>query len=400
MKTKGLNVMDRCPLPKGFQAAGISAGLKKSGKPDMALIFSEVPAVMAGTFTTNQIQAASVKLCRKRLASRIGHAIVVNSGNANACNGRQGLKDAERMTALMAEQLGVSPKTVYVSSTGRIGVRLPMDIIEGGIYKLAPALSAKGGETAAHAIMTTDTKVKHCSVQVKISGKTVTLSAMAKGSGMIEPNMATMLAYLMTDACVEPRALQACLSEAVADSFNRITVDGDMSTNDTVLFMANGLADNTPLKPGHKDWAAFQAAVRAVTFDLAMKMVVDGEGAAKFITVRVKGARNDREADLAARSVANSLLVKTSWAGDYPNWGRIMDALGYSAAKVVEEKVEMLYDGMLAVKNGLKAGVSIERLKKVIQQKKFEIEINLHLGRGGAVVYTCDCTEEYIRINV
>ena len=399
MKTS-IRVQDKAVLPKGFKAAGVVAGLKKSGHKDMALIFSEVPATLAGTFTTNQVKSATVKLCQKRLAARIGHAVIINSGNANACNGEQGVQDAEHMAALTAELLGVSSETVLVSSTGRIGVRLPMEIIEKGIRLSVPALSAKGGSDAAHAIMTTDTKVKHATVKVRIDGREVVVSAMAKGSGMIEPNMATMLAYIMTDAAVQAKALQALVSEAVDHSFNRITVDGDRSTNDTVLCFANGMAGHKALTPSHKDWSVFAAAIRAVTFDLAMKMVRDGEGAGKFVTIAVKGARNDREADIAARSVANSMLVKTSWVGTYPNWGRIMDALGYSDAKVVEEKVEMQYDGKLAVKNGMKAGEPIEVLRKVQEQKEFRIDIDLHLGKGAAVVYTCDCTEEYVRINM
>ncbi|HBA84031.1 MAG TPA: bifunctional glutamate N-acetyltransferase/amino-acid acetyltransferase ArgJ [Verrucomicrobia bacterium] len=400
MKTNKIKISDTIALPRGFKAAGVVAGLKKNGQPDMAMIFSEVPAVAAGTFTTNQVQAASVKLCRKRLETKTAHAVVVNSGNANACNGAQGLRDARRMTELTAELLGVSSETVYVSSTGRIGIPLKMDIIENGIRDLSQKLSTKGGSDAAHAIMTTDTKVKHGSIRLTIDGQEVTLSAMAKGAGMIEPNMATMLAYLMTDAAVNAVALQKCLSEAVELSFNRISIDGDMSTNDTVLFFANGVAGNRLLKPGHRDWARFVEAVRALTLSLAIKMVEDGEGVTKFVTIRVKGARNERDADIAARSVANSLLVKTSWVGEYPNWGRIMDALGYSEAKVVEEKVEMHYDGLLAVKNGVKAGAPIERLKKIQKQKKFEIDIDLHIGKGETVVYTCDCTEEYVRINM
>ena len=222
MKTNKIKISDTMALPRGFKAAGVVAGLKKNGQPDMAMIFSEVPAVAAGTFTTNQVQAASVKLCRKRLEAKIAHAVVVNSGNANACNGAQGFRDAERMTELTAELLGVSPDTVYVSSTGRIGIPLKMDIIERGIRDLTAKLSSKGGSDAAHAIMTTDTKVKHGAIRLQIDGKEVTLSAMAKGAGMIEPNMATMLAYFLTDASVNTAALQKCLSEAVELSFNRI----------------------------------------------------------------------------------------------------------------------------------------------------------------------------------
>ncbi len=388
-------------LPKGFRAGGVAAGLKKSGDRDMALIFSDTPCAMAGTFTTNQVKAATVKLDMARLKSRTpGHGVIINSGNANCCNGPQGMKDAERMAALTAELLGVSPQTCYVCSTGRIGVNLPMDIIEPGIRKIVGAIRADGGEEAARAIMTTDTRPKFGTVRLKIGDRPVILSGMAKGAGMIEPHMATMLCFLLTDARVKPGALQRALSDAVADSFNRITVDGDMSTNDTVLFFANGQAGNAELGPGHKDWPAFAAAVRALCLNLALKMVHDGEGADKFVTIRVKGARNAADADVAARSVANSMLVKTSWAGGYPNWGRIMDALGYSPARVIENKVEMFYDGRLAVRQGVKAGVSIDQMKRIQAQKDFTITIDLHLGQGEAVIYTCNCTEEYVRINM
>ena len=387
-------------LPKGFKAAGIAAGLKKKNRKDLALVYSESAAVMAGTFTTNQVKAASVKLCRKRLKGPGGRAIVINSGNANACTGAPGMLDAERMAQVTSECLGVKENTVFVCPTGRIGVRLPMETIEKGIRTAAAHLSKEGGADAAEAIMTTDTKIKHCTVRFQVDGKQAVLTAMAKGAGMIEPNMATMLAFLMTDAAVEQEALQEGLGEAVAQSFNRITVDGDRSTNDTVLFMANGQAGNRPLRRSHPDWNVFAKAVQAVTTNLALKMVADGEGATKLVTVRVCGARNDADADLAARAVANSLLVKTSWAGDYPNWGRIMDALGYSRARVDEERVDIQYDDLPAAVHGVAAPTPLDDLKRIQRQKAFTIQINLHLGSGEAVVYSCDCTEEYVRINM
>lgn len=399
MSSPTVVMSEEITLPKGFKAAGIAAGLKKKNRKDMAMIYSETAAVMAGTFTTNQVKAATVKLCRKRIKGA-GRAIVINSGNANACTGAQGILDAERMAQVAAECLGVNERAVFVCSTGRIGVRLPMDIIEAGIRKAAPQLARDGGGAAAEAIMTTDTRIKHCTARFQVDGKPVTVAAMAKGAGMIEPNMATMLAFVMTDATADADALQSCLSDAVADSFNRITVDGDRSTNDTVLFMANGAAGNKPLRPSHPDWKKFAEAVRAVTTNLALKMVQDGEGATKVVTIKVKGARNDADADIAARSVANSLLVKTSWVGDYPNWGRIMDALGYSRAKVDEERVDISYDDLPAARGGLFAGTPIDDLKRIQRQKAFTIEINLNLGAGEAVVYSCDCTEEYVRINM
>ena len=399
MSSQKLTVSEEIALPKGFRASGVAVGLKKGNTKDMALMMSDVPATMAGTFTTNQVKAASVKLCQKRLASRTGRAVIINSGNANACNGPQGMIDAERMAALTAKLAGINENHVYVCSTGRIGVPLPMEVIEKGIPQAVEHLAKDGGIAAAEAIMTTDTKMKVCTARITVDDQPVTLTAMCKGAGMIEPNMATMLAFLMTDAAVEADALQACLVEAVNHSFNRVTVDGDRSTNDTVLFFANGEAKNRPLKPTHSDWSIFCEAVHALTLRLALKIVEDGEGASKLVTVRVKGAKTDADADIAARSVANSLLVKTSWVGEYPNWGRIMDSLGYSDAKMDEGRVEIRYDDLLAAKNGVAAGTPLDELKRIQRQKAFTIDIDLHLGPGEAVVYSCNCTEEYVRIN-
>lgn len=400
MTAKKMTITDDMVLPKGFKAAGVAAGLKKGNRKDMAMILSDTPAVMAGTFTTNQVKAASVKLCMKRLAGGVGRAVIINSGNANACTGAQGVLDAERMAQVAAEATGADERHVFVCSTGRIGIRLPMDILEPGIRKAAAALARDAGNLASEAIMTTDTKPKRCTARFAVDGQPVTVSAMAKGAGMIEPNMATMLAFVLTDAAVDPDALQACLADAVNRSFNRITVDGDRSTNDTVLCMANGAAGNRTLKRSHPDWAAFAEAVRSLTMSLALKIVEDGEGATKVVTVRVRGARTDSDADVAARAVANSLLVKTSWVGDYPNWGRIADSLGYSDAKVDEERLDIRYDDLYACKGGLYAGTPVDDLKRIVRQKAFTIDIDLNLGRGEAVVYTCNCTEEYVRINM
>ena len=400
MKKTSLKFSAQATLPSGFRAAGIVAGLKASGKPDMALFFSDSPATLAGTFTTNQVKAATVRLDADRVAT-IGaaHGIVVNSGQANACTGKNGLRDAQAMAVHAAAQFGVAPELFLVCSTGRIGVPLRMDIILPGIEKLAQAVVPTGGESAARGIMTTDLVPKRFTVPFTANGKSCRLTGIAKGSGMIQPCMATMLAFLLTDAKVDRRALQKTLKAAVDQSFNRISVDADQSTNDTVLLLANGRAGNAALKPGHPDWPSFVAALEGVTFRLAMAMVRDGEGAQKLVTVRVQGARTPADAEAAVRSVANSFLVKTSWVGSYPNWGRIMDALGYSPAKVDENKVEIRYGPLLAVKNGLKAGASIEQLTKIAARKEFTITIDLHLGRHAATVYSCDCTEEYVKIN-
>jgi glutamate N-acetyltransferase/amino-acid N-acetyltransferase len=395
-----MKIEKRIILPKEFRAAGVAANIKRSGAKDMALLVSDVPAVAAGAFTTNQVKSATVRLCLQRIARRRGRAIVVNAGNANACTGAQGLRNADAMTALTAKRLGLDKNDVYVCSTGSIGVQLPMEKIRAGIDKLVPALRATGGKNAALSICTTDRWPKFGTVRLTIDGKPVVLTAMAKGAGMIEPNMATMLCFMMTDAAVRPGDLQRCLSDAVQTSFNRVSVDGDMSTNDTVLFLANGAAGNKSLTTKHRDWKKFCEAVQALTLSLALSMVRDGEGATKVVAVHVKNARNDVEADAAARSVANSLLVKTSWAGDYPNWGRIMDAIGYSKAKVAEEKVDIAYGKIVAVKRGISAGADVHALSRIQKQERFDITINLRLGKGNATVYTCDIGHEYVDINV
>jgi glutamate N-acetyltransferase/amino-acid N-acetyltransferase len=387
--------------PQGFTASGVHAGIKGKGtKLDLAMIVSLQDAAIAGTFTTNKIQGSHVKLCRQRIAGRKARAIVVNSGCANACTGPQGLVDAELMALCAAKELGIDEKVVFVCSTGTIGIPLPMDRIDAGIKAAVLSLSETGGQTAAKAIMTTDTVDKQYAVELTIDGRIVRIGGMAKGAGMIEPNMATMLAFLTTDAAVESRALQKCLSTAVGKSFNRVTIDGDQSCNDTVLFMANGTAGNGALNENHPDWKTFTDAVEDVARELAVKIAKDGEGATKFVTVTVKSAASDDGAHKAARAVANSLLVKTSWFGGDPNWGRVIDAVGYSGADVKEELIDISYDGLLAVKGGrANPDVSIKDLEEVIARKSFVLDIELHLGKGSDVVYTCDCSEEYVKIN-
>ena len=375
--------MKTLPLPRGFRAAGLHAGVKRDGAKDMALIVSDRPATVAGTFTTNQVCAAPVKVCRERLrAGGPGRAVVVNSGNANACTGARGLADAERMCALAAAATGAAVEEVFVCSTGSIGVPLPMPAIESGIAALADALGTDGID-AADSILTTDTRRKVA--RRELGGGS--LVAFAKGAGMIEPNMATMLCYVLTDLEVpDPRPM---LSEAVARSFNRISVDGDMSTNDTVLMLANG-ASGSPAPPG------FQETLNEMLLELALDIVDDGEGTSKVVTIDVAGARDDLEADTVARTVANSLLVKTAWAGSYPSWGRIMDAVGYSRAKVVEENIHIHFDDTEKVRGGLDTGAD-ERAST--QAEAFTVRIDLGLGDGGATVYTTDCTEDYVRLN-
>jgi len=404
--------------PKGFRATAVACDIRghgKKGRLDLAIIASVVPCHAAGTFTTNQIKAAPVKLTRKHLRDRRAQAIVVNSGNANACTGVQGMQDAARMAEETARLLGLKPWEVLVCSTGRIGTPLPMKKVIGGIQEAAARLgdtkfshSPKAGELAARAITTTDTKPKQVAVQFELDGKEVTIGGICKGAGMIAPGMsesgeppalhATMLSFLTTDAAVERRTLQECLNRAVAQSFNSVTVDGDMSTNDTVLLLANGMAGNEPLSANHPALPTFQAALNHVTGELARRIARDGEGASKFITVRVTGAASNHDAQIAAHSIANSSLCKTAWYGGDSNWGRILDAVGYSPAKIVEEKADVAYNGEYVFRGGQPAKHS-KKLSKILRQREFTVEVNLHLGDGAATVYTCDLTHEYVSIN-
>jgi glutamate N-acetyltransferase / amino-acid N-acetyltransferase len=416
--------------PRGFLASGVFCDIKRLGtgkgsnkgpKRDLALIVSEVPCTVAGLFTTNQICAAPVKLCIERVQRGVAQAIVVNSGNANACTGRQGLTDAREMTALVAEQFGLKKEHVLVGSTGRIGVVMPMPNVRRGIVAAAPRVNASNSSAAhvAEAIMTSDTRPKQIAVEFSVGAKTVRIGGVCKGAGMIQPGMsatgqrpaamplhATMLCFITTDAAIEAKALQACLNEAVAQSFNRITVDGDMSTNDTVLVLANGLAENETLtsKSG-RDLALFQSALNHVCLELAKMIVRDGEGVTRFVTVRVEGAENFADADTAARAVANSALVKTSWFGGDPNWGRIIDALGYSAARVVEDKVDIGYSApggreiLWSLKRGQPTEATFKQLCATVAAKEFDLHIRLNLGRASALMYASDLTEEYVEFN-
>ena len=391
---------DAAVLPEGFRAAGVHCGLKPSA-PDLALFVSDHPATGAGVFTTNRVTASCVAWCREVLGEGgTVRAIVVNSGNANACTGAGGKRDTAQMAGWTAEHLGISGREALVSSTGPIGVPLPMEKIAGGIRAAAAAATPEGGEAAARAMLTTDTMPKHLTVALAAGGVPVRVTGIAKGAGMIHPGMATMLAYFFTDAAVNRDALRSCLSAAIEASFNRITVDGDRSTNDTALFLANGAAGNEALHPGHADWAAFCQAVDAIALGLARKIVRDGEGATRLVTVRVRGAASDGDADRAARAIGNSLLIKTSWAGGDPNWGRVLCALGYSGADVRPEEIDVTYDNVPAVRGGAGAGTPVERLREVTTRPAYTLDVALHRGNGEAVLYACDITEEFVRINV
>lgn len=392
--------MEKLILPKGFKSAGVCAGVKKSGARDMAMIVSAVDAAAAGTFTTNQVQAAPVKLCKKHIANGRARAIVMNSGVANACTGEKGMAAAETMAVMTAERLGCTPEDVFVCSTGSIGPQLPMQAIESGIGLLYNALEPDNGNETAEAMMTTDTRPKSIAVDFVLGGTPCRMVGFAKGAGMIEPNMATMLSYIITDASIDQASLQQALSAAVNVSYNRISVDGDQSTNDTVLALANGMAQNEMIDANSPEWDRFFSILKDVTFDLAMQIINDGEGITRTVTINVCGATDDKEADTAARSVANSMLNKTAWAGEHPNWGRVMDALGYSKAAVVEDQVRICFDDTLCVEHGMAADYSEAALVAVVSKSHFDINIDLGMGQGCAVVYSCNCTEEYVRINV
>ena len=415
--------------PLGFRAAalfcdvktlGTGKGSDKGQKRDLALIVSDVAAKAAGMFTTNQICAAPVKLCVEHLQNNSAQAVVVNSGNANACTGPQGLADAREMAALTSQALGLKTTDVLVGSTGRIGVPLPMPNLRNGIAAVAEQLKPTQAAAAqtAEAILTSDTQSKQIAVMFQLGSKTVRLGGIAKGAGMIQPGMsptgtrlasatqglhATMLAYLTTDANVNAANLKKCLREAVAQSFNRITVDGDMSTNDTVLLLANGLAGNGKLSAA--DLKTFQTALNHVCLELAKMIVRDGEGISRVVTVRITGANSFADADAAARAIGNSALVKTSWSGGDPNWGRIIDALGYSPAQVVEEKVDIAYSAsdsrkkIYSLKKGRPTRTAFGTLCKAVESREFDLHINLNLGKGEAVLYAADLTEEYVEFN-
>jgi len=382
----------------GFSFASISAGIKKSGAEDLALVYSEKTAVTAGVFTTNKIKAAPVKITVKRIASQRGQAIIINSGNANACTGRKGYDDASEMTVRAAEELGISPDLVYASSTGVIGRPLPIDKIRKAIPQLAKRLSPSYLEKIASAIMTTDTFAKISSKKIPIKGKTGTIAGIAKGAGMICPNMATMLCFIFTDIAIRPEALKSALREAVTGSFNRISIDNDMSTNDMALIMANGSLENIPLTKGNPSYAKFKNALNEITYDLARMIVEDGEGASKVVEIEVKGARNEAEAMKAAASVANSMLVKTALYGKDPNWGRIIAAVGYSGIDIDEENIDIYLNNIKLVAKG--TGTGKEKVARdVLSNRYITLTIHLNSGRKSAKVLTCDLTKKYIEIN-
>ncbi len=384
----------------GILAAGMAAGIKKNGAPDLALIVSEREAAAAGVFTTNKVVAPPLELDRKTLRRGKGRAILVNSGNANACTGRRGYADAVKMAELTAKALHIPVGDVFIGSTGVIGKPLPMDRIGTAIPLLAAQLSRQGGELAARAIMTTDTIIKEAAVSDTIGGRTVTVGGMAKGSGMIHPNMATMLAYLVTDAEIPRGALQRDLRQAVDRSFNRIPVDGDTSTNDMVLCLANGLAGNKPIKPGSADARKFQALLDHVCLDLAKKVAWDGEGATKFVELTVTGARTESDALRAANAIATSSLVKTAWFAEDANWGRTMAAVGRSGARIREERIAITIGHVPIVRRGVGLGPDAEaQAHAAMKSREFTVTVDLGMGKSRCTVWTSDLSTEYVKIN-
>ncbi len=384
----------------GILASGIAAGIKPSGKKDLALVYSSAPARAAAVFTRNQVKGAPVLVSQEHLRDGRAQAILASSGCANVCTGEQGLKDAREMTRIVGELLRVSPRQVLIAATGVIGQHLPMDKVRAGLPRLVKGLSPQGGRHAAEAILTTDTVPKEAAVRLEVAGRPVTIGGIAKGVGMLEPHLATMFCFMATDAMVAGDALHAVLQRAVDRSFNRITVDGDQSTSDTVAVLANGLAENASLERGGKGLRQFARGLEALTTRLAKLLVEDGEGATKLVEIRLRGARTRREALLAARSVANSPLVKTALNGGDPNWGRIMMALGKSPARVVGERVAIAIGDEALVERGVqKAAARLDRIREVMGRREYAITIDLGLGRGEDYVWTSDLSEEYVRIN-
>lgn len=389
--------------PKGFLAGGAQVGIKK-GKEDMALIISKGPANAAGVFTTNVVKAAPVLWDIKNIENKIS-GIVANSGNANACTGEKGLKDAEDTAEKLAKNIGVNKENILVCSTGVIGVNLPMDAVLSGVDKVYALVgdSFEKGEDAAKAIMTTDTVKKTVCIKENIGGKEITLAGMAKGSGMINPNMATMLCFITTDAAISRKLLDKALKEAVLDTFNMICVDGDMSTNDTVLVLANGCAENKEITEEDADYEAFKAALFAVMKDLAVKCAKDGEGATKLIEAKAIGVKNKEEARKIALSVVSSNLLKAAIFGEDANWGRALCAMGYSGADFDPMKVTIVFKSEKGEITLMDEGVPIvfdeDKASTILSADKINIDMYLNQGESEATAWGCDLTYEYVKIN-
>lgn len=382
--------------PEGFLYSVAKAQIKYPDRYDLALIYSKKPSQIAGVFTTNQIKAAPVKICMKRIRSGWAQVLVLNSGNANACTGQKGIEDALKITNYLAEKLNINKQYIFPLSTGVIGMPLPVDRILKALDELIKNLGNAQPIQVAEAIMTTDTFPKITFRQIKTASP-LTILGICKGAGMISPNMATMLCTILTDAKISSDLMNEALTDAVAQSFNSITVDGDMSTNDTVLILANG-ESNIKIERKTALWKEFKSSLNDLCLELSQMIVRDGEGATKFVTVIVKGAKTTQDAKRVARAVANSLLVKTAFYGNDPNWGRIIAAVGYSGIPVKEEKTEIYINGICLFQKGLPT-MKEEELKKSLIQKEIEVLINLNSGKGQAKIFTTDLSEEYVKIN-
>jgi len=382
----------------GFLASGITSGIKEKKKKDLGLLFSEQPATTVGIFTTNKIKAAPVLITRDKIKQKSSQAIIVNSGNANACTGDTGLKNANNLCELTAKELGISEKLVMVSSTGIIGVPLPMDIIKANIPHLVKSLSPMGLNDFAEAIMTTDVIPKIVVKKAMIDGREVTFCGIAKGSGMIMPRMATLLSFIITDLAVRPDLLEEVFIEAVNNSFNRITIDGETSTNDMVIIMANGCAGNSFSPKQSSDHQTIKNLLNTLFSDLSKLILKDAEGATKIIYIRVVQAGSNEEAEKVAYQIANSNLVKTAFFGEDPNWGRILSAIGSANADIIPEHIGISFDDVIVVKNSISTGMEIEA-KHILKKEEFQVTVNLHSGSGAAQVGTTDLTTEYVKIN-
>ena len=378
--------------------AGASA-LPGEARDDLTVVASESICDASGVFTTNLVKAAPVVIDQLHLQQSRVQAFVVNSGNANACTGAQGFKDALLMAKLTADRLDLDPPQVLVASTGVIGRYLPMDAVKHGIAGACGDLSVEGGDRASRAIMTTDTRPKTAGYEVDLGGVPVRVGGMAKGAGMIHPDLATMLAFVTTDAAVEPGFLKSVTRRVADRSFNRLTIDGDTSTNDTFLLLANGAAGNAPVRPSTPDAEVLERALQAVARDLSRAIAMDGEGATRLITVRVSGAADEPQAAQAARAVARSPLVKSAIHGGDPNWGRIVCALGYSGAELALDRLRVTVGGIEVFARGSGVPADLDAVRRVFEQPEIEIAAELNLGDGGAEAWGCDLSEEYVQIN-
>ena len=385
--------------PRGFTAAAVAAEIKYTGRTDLAVVYSKVPAQAAAVYTLNRFKAAPLQVTEQNISNGIAQAIVVNSGIANAGMGAEGMRLAREMSDCAAEALNIAKDDVIIASTGVIGMPLPMDKVKNGIQKVSKALYADGGHDAAKAIMTTDTVCKEMAVQLRIDGKVVTIGAMAKGSGMIHPNMATMLGFITTDVNIDNKALQAAFKANIDDSFNMVSVDGDTSTNDMVAILANGQAGNTLLTEESPDFPAFKEALREICIAMAQKIAGDGEGATKLVECTVTGAVTKEDARLAAKAIIASSLVKTAIYGNDANWGRIACAAGYSGAQFDPDKVNIFIGDVQVAQNGMGLEFDEAKATETLKQKKVNIRVKFNIGNEEATAWGCDLTYDYVSIN-